>query len=644
MKSLNWKLKGFNLLHFGCGSDSIIHPETNINQVLLDSENGNNNSLARWLSTSNGNNLNSDLITYLSNYFITSNEGGDVFGFTIPQTLQSLTDADSLLLGSATVNDTVVSGIRVPFGTATMPGTFKVGTGLALSVDGGGNSTGQLNVGAATSEHFGGIKIGYSGAYTPVQLDGSGKAFVNIGSSEVIATLNGWNYDSDSFTYFKTPKIYYNDGDNFESFDLEDCKTRITAEFASIPITKRFYPVRGDSKGKLYTYVPWVDTTYNTFNTSTNGLVPASGDNVNAFLKADGTWAIPANTTYTGLSSINHNTSVNYVVRGSGYTKAPTKFLREDGNWIIPSAEVATEDTLGGIKLGYTDSGDLKGVLIDENQKAYVNISNDNLKNHKVTAINQEVFDEYNHHFDTYTVKCEISNEDLKIVNINDFKQSGTGYIYPQTINTTDEYEWTIGSAGVSNTIGIIHATSTAAKGYFQLIINHGNNIVETHSVGFIIDTPADYAFAWFSTCSWAVSLYGTGDHACRVYLTAPSDFTGTIKITNIHLIVGDNDGSQLGGNVGSMDGSTFTKWSDNTPFTKGSITATTGTLVSTPQTKDGKITVPSGYKVSVDSFVTLDSTPSIGDSIYDSEINDTLIHNLLTRVKSIELWIQNQQ
>ena len=92
------------------------------------------------------------------------------------------------------------------------------------------------------------------------------------------------------------------------------------------------------------------------------------------------------------------------------------------------------------------------------------------------------------------------------------------------------------------------------------------------------------------------------------------------------------------------MNNTTYKKWSLNEPFTSGSVTAIAGTIVPTPQTYDGKVTVPTGYKVPVDSFVTLSSSPSIGDLLYDSEINDTLIHNLLVRVKSIELWIQNQQ
>lgn len=383
------------------------------------------------------------------------------------------------------------------------------------------------------------------------------------------------------------------------------------------------YPVRLSNE-QAYVNVPWQNTEYTTFTGATvsadgtTGLVPApthlNGDD-KKFLKGNGTWGIPDSTTYTAGEGID---ITNEVI----------------------SQEVATSSTIGGIKTGFTSTNeDLSAVQIvtdstDSNyNKAYVNISNRSLKNHRVTAINQEVFDEYHNHFDTYTVKCEISNEDLKVVNVNDFKQTSSGYIHPSTITTTDVYEWVISSASANNTIGIINAIATAAKGYFQLIIDHGNNLVETHNVGFIIDTPNNNAFAWFSTCAWGVSLYNTASNSCRVYLTVPADFTGTVKITNIHLV------TYSGGNVGSMDGTTSYRWDDNTPFTNGSVTAISGTLVSTPQPYEGasEITVPTGYKVPVDAFVTLNYNPTVGDLLYDSEINDALIHNLSFRLKSLE-------
>lgn len=339
------------------------------------------------------------------------------------------------------------------------------------------------------------------------------------------------------------------------------------------------------------------------------------------------------------LSTTEHSSNASYAIKGSGYIGTATKFLKEDGSWDTPTDttySAATANDLGLIKIGYTNTTntDLKPVELDSNNKAYVNISNGSLKNHEVTAINTAVWDEYSDHFDTLTVRCNISNENLTVVNIKDFSVVGNGYNTDLNVDPTINYTWNISTAGATNTIAVIDAGSSAVKGSFQLIINHSNGIEETHNVGFIIDTPPTHAFAWFSTCAWGVSLYETGTNNSRVYLTAPADFEGTVTITNKHLI------SHSGSGIYSMNGSTQVVWTGDTSITDGAITAIDGTLVSTPQYKNDKIVVPSGYKVLVDAFVNLNETPSVGDMLYDSEINDTLIHNLLTRVKSLELVV----
>ncbi|MCR4917723.1 MAG: hypothetical protein K5912_02135, partial [Alphaproteobacteria bacterium] len=62
------------------------------------------------------------------------------------------------------------------------------------------------------------------------------------------------------------------------------------------------------------------------FSTSANGLVPASGSNTGKFLKGDGTWATPTNTTYsqgTGISisgTTISNSGVRSVENGAGGT------------------------------------------------------------------------------------------------------------------------------------------------------------------------------------------------------------------------------------------------------------------------------------------------------------------------------------
>lgn len=71
--------------------------------------------------------------------------------------------------------------------------------------------------------------------------------------------------------------------------------------------TSKKYPVQLDSGGKAYVEVPWTDTntTYSVMTAATSGatgnsgLVPAPPAGAQTkFLRGDGTWQVPTNTTY----------------------------------------------------------------------------------------------------------------------------------------------------------------------------------------------------------------------------------------------------------------------------------------------------------------------------------------------------------
>lgn len=71
--------------------------------------------------------------------------------------------------------------------------------------------------------------------------------------------------------------------------------------------TSKKYPVQLDSDGKAYVEVPWTDTntTYSVMTAATSsaagnsGLVPAPPAGAQTkFLRGDGTWQVPTNTTY----------------------------------------------------------------------------------------------------------------------------------------------------------------------------------------------------------------------------------------------------------------------------------------------------------------------------------------------------------
>lgn len=112
------------------------------------------------------------------------------------------------------------------------------------------------------------------------------------------------------------------------------------------------YKVQLDSSGNAYVNVPWTDTntTYTNMGAASAsaagkaGLVPAPAAGAQAkYLRGDGTWVVPTNTTY-GLAS----TTANGLLRQlDGSTSS---FMRGDGTWATPpntTYAVANESTNG---------------------------------------------------------------------------------------------------------------------------------------------------------------------------------------------------------------------------------------------------------------------------------------------------------
>ena len=89
------------------------------------------------------------------------------------------------------------------------------------------------------------------------------------------------------------------------------------------------YPVSLDSGGKMYVNVPWTDTntTYSNMGAATAnaagkaGLVPAPGaGKQTSFLRGDGTWVVPTNTTYAKASATTLGlVMIGYAKNGKNY-------------------------------------------------------------------------------------------------------------------------------------------------------------------------------------------------------------------------------------------------------------------------------------------------------------------------------------
>lgn len=265
-----------------------------------------------------------------------------------------------------TSSATVLGGIKVGYTTS--------GKNYKVQLDSSGNA--YVNVpwtdnnttyNQATADTLGLVKIGYatSGKNYAVVLDGNGKMYVNVPWTD-----NNTTYAQATSDKLGLVKIGYS-------------------------ATGKNYPVVLDGSGKMYVNVPWTDTnttygvvgangstglvkngstvtsasgytacpivsgvpyykdtntTYANMKAATAsaagaaGLVPApAAGKQTSFLRGDGTWVVPTNTTY-GLAS----TSANGLLRQlNGST---SNFMRGDGTWATPpntTYAVANESTNG---------------------------------------------------------------------------------------------------------------------------------------------------------------------------------------------------------------------------------------------------------------------------------------------------------
>lgn len=216
---------------------------------------------------------------------------------------------------------------------------------------------------------LGGIKVGYttSGKNYKVQLDSSGNAYVNVPWTDNNTTYNqatadtlglvkigydtsGKNYavvlDGNGKMYVNVP---WTDNNTTYAQATSDKLGLVKIGYSA---TGKNYPVVLDGSGKMYVNVPWTDTntTYSNMGAATSsaagkaGLVPApAAGKQTSFLRGDGTWVVPTNTTY-GLAS----TTANGLLRQlNGSTSS---FMRGDGTWATPpntTYAVANESTNG---------------------------------------------------------------------------------------------------------------------------------------------------------------------------------------------------------------------------------------------------------------------------------------------------------
>lgn len=215
---------------------------------------------------------------------------------------------------------------------------------------------------------LGGIKVGYttSGKNYKVQLDSSGNAYVNVPWTDNNTTYNEATADTLGLVkigYASNGKNYavlLANGKMYVNVPWTDSNTTYTqATSDNLGLVKigysangKNYPVALDGNGKMYVNVPWTDTntTYTNMGAASAsaagkaGLVPAPAAGAQAkYLRGDGTWVVPTNTTY-GLAS---TTADGLLRQLNGSTSS---FMRGDGTWATPpntTYAVANESTNG---------------------------------------------------------------------------------------------------------------------------------------------------------------------------------------------------------------------------------------------------------------------------------------------------------
>lgn len=221
---------------------------------------------------------------------------------------------------------------------------------------------GLTSIPKATTSALGGVMLGYtnSGRNYKLELDSNGKAFVNVpwtnttysnATTEVSglmstsdkSKLDGITSSADAVSFSRA----LSSGTKIGTITINGTNTDIYAPTAGTSPTYsqatsstlglvkigysesgKNYPVELNSSGQMYVNVPWTDnnTTYGLATTRADGLLKQLSGNTSQYMRGDGTWATPPNTTYS-LVGANGSTGLikngSSITNASGYTACP---------------------------------------------------------------------------------------------------------------------------------------------------------------------------------------------------------------------------------------------------------------------------------------------------------------------------------
>lgn len=220
-----------------------------------------------------------------------------------------------------TASASVLGGIKVGSGLAISNSVLSVGT-LNQSTTGNAATASKLQ----TARAIGGILFdGSANINLPgVNTIGNQSTTGNAATASKLATpvqINGVDFDGSQSINIVIPG-----GDSTSYAD--------TAGKLANPV--QIHGVNFD--GSVGLDIP-------NFTATKSGVVPAAGSGTTKYLRSDGTWQVPTNTTYTVFGA-----SPGLVPAKVGSTT--TKFLREDGTWEIPTGRQYTEMTATAANTG----------------------------------------------------------------------------------------------------------------------------------------------------------------------------------------------------------------------------------------------------------------------------------------------------
>lgn len=469
---------------------------------------------------------------------------------------------------------------------------------------------------SATASRLGGIKVG-----NYLTID-NGVLSVNI-SELNIPTINSIANKA-TFDKYGVIKLG-NDSPLISNFSNDS----ITGETSD---NTDFFPVRLDSYNRAGIAIPnslftQVQTDWNQNNTSAadfiknkpgifsvgnNGLVPYPTEaNNSKFLSAQGTWETIH--TYTA--------GTNITIEGDTISATDTTYN------VFEGTDGINDGTTGLVPAPTTSDVD-KYLSSDGTWKA---VADPNLKNHKVINKTSIIEDEYHNNFYAYKVICNLSEELLTIINKEDFKRLDTDYAH--SLNLTGTVQWSRQNIATNKTIGLLYMNSIACKGMLKITITSSDtNIAQSYFMGFVADTPPHEKIGIFTNLDWNLTVkQETVGQAGTIYcyLHIPNDFVGDITVEGL------GGAYASGTNISAFY---YESGQINYYSLQGSA-STTGQFCN--DTSAGSSSIPV-YRSSFDAAVSQVNELQIEDLLYDNEINDAVIHNLVVKLSRLEALVYN--